>query len=75
MATPYVTGLAAMIKANNPDYTSQDVVNSIKEGGEPVPSLLGMTASGRAVNAWGSLSYIDKPTGLTGTIKGSLMND
>jgi thermitase len=65
MAAPHVAGLAAMLFAYNPAYDYKDVVNSIKYGGEIVSSLSGITTTGRAVNAWGSLQYINKPTGVT----------
>ncbi len=64
MAAPHVTGLAAMIMAYNPKYSYLDVVESIKNGGESVTSLKGRTLTGKAVNAWGSLRYIQPVTGL-----------
>ena len=68
MATPHVTGLAAMLRAYNPNYTVADVVNSIKSGGTTVASLAGKTTTGKAVNALGSLSYINAPTGVTAVV-------
>lgn len=68
MATPHVTGLAAMLRAYNPNYTVADVVNSIKSGGTTLASLAGKTTSGKAVNALGSLSYINAPTGVTAVV-------
>ena len=68
MATPHVTGLAAMLRAYNPNYTVADVVNSIKSGGTTLASLAGKTTTGKAVNALGSLSYINAPTGVTAVV-------
>jgi subtilisin family serine protease len=68
MATPHVTGLAAMLRAYNPSYTVADVVSAIKNGGTSVAALVGKTSSGKAVNALGSLSYINAPIGVAATI-------
>lgn len=64
MASPHVAGLAALIRAYNPDYTYSDVVASIKQGGVPVAALGGVTTTGRAAHAMGSLAYIRPPSGL-----------
>ncbi|MDY6933915.1 MAG: S8 family serine peptidase, partial [Spirochaetota bacterium] len=69
MATPHVSGLAAMIWAYNPDYTYADVINSVKNGGDDVSALSGNTTTGKAVDAWGSLCYINQPTGVTATLE------
>lgn len=68
MATPFVSGLAAMLFAYNPNYTYSDVAESIKNGGDAVDSLSGKTTTGRAVNAMGSLSYIRPPQGVTASV-------
>ena len=68
-AAPHVVGLAAMIWAYNPDYTYLDVVASIKNGGDAVPALAGITTTGKAVDAMGSLRYINPPTGVTVSIQ------
>lgn len=65
MASPYVAGLAAMLIAFNPNYTYQDAANALKNGGETVASLAGITTTGKAINAWGSLKYINTPAGLS----------
>lgn len=65
MATPHVAGLAAMLLAYNPDYTYTDVISSIKNGGESATSLNGKTSTGKAINAWGSLCYINQPEDIT----------
>lgn len=63
MASPHVAGLAAMIMAQNPDYTWQDVKESIMAGGDDEAALDGTTVTGKAVDALGSLSYIKQTTG------------
>jgi thermitase len=65
MATPEVAGLATMLRAYNPQFTATDVVNAIKNGGRPTPSLAGKTSTGRAIDVMSSLVYINPPTGLT----------
>ena len=62
MATPHVSGLVAMIRSLNPNYTYADVVNSVKLGGDSVTSLAGITTTGRAVDAFGSVRHINPPT-------------
>jgi subtilisin family serine protease len=69
MATPAVTGVAAMLRAYNPQYTYADVVSSIKNAGRTVTALVGKTTTGRAVDAMKSLSYINPPTGLSATVQ------
>ncbi len=69
MAAPHVAGLAALLFAYNPEYTYIDVINSIKNGGDDADSLDGITTSGRAVDAWGSLCYISQPKDVTVTVE------
>jgi thermitase len=65
MATPHVSGVAAMVWAYNPNFTYADVVNSVKFGGDSIPALQGITTTGRAVDAAGSLRFINTPTGVS----------
>jgi len=67
MATPHVAGLATMLLAYNPSFTAADVITAIQEGGRPLDSLTGYTATGKAADAHGSLRYLAAPTGLAGT--------
>lgn len=69
MASPEVAGLAAMLRAYNPQYTYADTVNAIKNGGSSVPALAGKTATGKAVDAMSSLAFINPPTGLTAAVQ------
>ena len=49
------------------DILSGETGDDFLYGGEGVSSLSGNTTSGNAVNAWGSLTYIKPPTGVTVT--------
>jgi subtilisin family serine protease len=69
MATPEVAGLAAMLRAYNPQYTCADTVSAIRNGGRSVPALAGKTTTGKAVDVMSSLSYINPPTGLKATVQ------
>ena len=69
MATPHVTGIAAMVRAYNPNYTYIQTVEAIKNGGEVVAALSGLTTTGRAANAMGAIAYIPEPTGLVAIVQ------
>lgn len=69
MAAPEVAGLAAMLRAFNPRYTSTDTVNAIKSGGRPVPALAGRTSSGKSADVMSSLAYLHPPTAVTATVR------
>lgn len=69
MASPHVAGIATMIRAFNPNYTYAQTVEAIKNGGEAVAALSGKSATGKAVNAMGSLAYITQPTGVTAVVQ------
>ena len=64
MATPHVSGLAAMLRAYNPRYTYVDVVNAITNAGRPVPALASTTTTGKAIDVMNSLAHINPPTGV-----------
>ncbi|GFO65282.1 S8 family serine peptidase [Geomonas paludis] len=56
MATPHVTGLAALLKSQNPARNSAQIKNLIMTGGDSVTSLSGVTVTGRRINAYNSLT-------------------
>ena len=70
MATPHVAGLATMLFAYNDGYgyTYLDAVNAIKNSGEDQSSLNGITSTGKSVNAFNALCYINVPEDLTVTL-------
>jgi len=69
MATPEVAGLAAMLRAYNPQFTFADTVNAIKNGGRSIAALAGKTTTGKAIDVISSLAYINPPTGLSATVQ------
>jgi thermitase len=69
MASPAVAGLATMLRAYNPQYTSADVVAAIENAGRATTSLAGKTTTGKAVDVMASLAYINAPTGLAATVQ------
>ncbi|MFP4611188.1 MAG: S8 family serine peptidase [Thiohalophilus sp.] len=69
MATPHVAGLAALVWSYNPDYTYADVLGSVVNSGDAVSALDGKTTSGRAVDAYRALKYIQAPTGVSASVQ------
>lgn len=68
MATPHVAGLAALLKAYNPNFTASDLKNAILTKGQAVPGLSPFFKTGAVVNAPSALTYVDPPTGVTATV-------
>lgn len=65
MASPYVAGVAALVRAFSPNFTAEDTYNALIQGGRDVPALVATTTSGRSVDALGALSWIDPPSAPT----------
>lgn len=61
MATPHVSGLAALIKSWNPDMDWIGIKNLILAGGKNIPSMSGTAVTGKRINAYGSLTCTDSP--------------
>jgi hypothetical protein len=57
-----------MVWSYNPAYTYADVVRSVKNSGDAVAALYGKSSSGRAVDAYKALQYIQAPTGVTAVV-------
>ncbi|OZB78082.1 MAG: hypothetical protein B7X28_09260, partial [Halothiobacillus sp. 13-55-253] len=58
MAAPVVSGIAALLMASDPAASDIDVARAIKNSGIPVPSLTGVTTTGKAVNAMRALANL-----------------
>lgn len=68
-STAFVTGLAAMLFANNDDtFTYLDVKNALLKAGTPLTSLTGKTSTGKMVHALNSLKYIEAPKNVTASM-------
>jgi alpha-tubulin suppressor-like RCC1 family protein/subtilisin family serine protease len=61
MATPYVSGLAALLKSQDASRTTPVLKNLILAGGDQLASFADLTATGRRINAYRSLSCTDSP--------------
>ena len=67
MATPHAAGLAALIWAYQPSFTYSDVAGSLIWGGDSIPALQGKTVTGKAIDAYGSLLYVNRVRNVTAT--------
>jgi len=82
MATPHVTGLAALLKAQNSSRDWKALKNLVLAGGDDISSLQGITLTGKRINAYSSLTCSNstvlswlRPTGSTTTVEiGSPLN-
>jgi len=61
MATPHVSGLAALLKASDPLCDWIDIRNLILSGSNPIANLDGKTVTGARLNAHNSLACADRP--------------
>ena len=61
MATPHVTGVAALLKAQQPGRDWREIRNLILSGAEPVMALRDKTVTGRRLSALGSLTCSEQP--------------
>lgn len=61
MATPHVTGLAALIKSEDMSRDWKAIKNLILTGGDTIASMDETTIMGKRINAYGSLGCTDSP--------------
>jgi subtilisin family serine protease len=62
MATPHVAGVAALVGAAAPAASDVQVVAAIEDGGRPLASLAGATATGCTVDAAGAIAVAQGTT-------------
>ena len=55
MATPHVTGAAALLWSQNPTWTAQQIKDTLMNTGDPIPALNGNTVSGKRLNVFNAL--------------------
>ncbi len=61
MASPHVAGVAALVLSKNHQLTTAQLRNAILNGGDAISSMLGVTTTGRRLNALGSLNLVGPP--------------
>lgn len=66
----YVCGIAALLKAFNPDYTADDITKAMTGGGTSSRQLKEKIKSGKEASIMGSLLYIESP----GKVQASVVN-
>jgi len=57
IATPHVTGVAALLLAKNPNLSAAQIKNIILHSSEPSPYLENLCVSGGVLNAYNALTY------------------
>jgi len=62
MASPHVTGAAALLWSQNPTWTAQQVKNSLMSTGDSISALNGKTVSGKRLNIYNALMSSNLPT-------------
>jgi subtilisin family serine protease len=55
MASPHVAGAAALVWAQNPTWSAQEVKNRLLQTTDPNPALSGLTVSGGGLNLYNAL--------------------
>ena len=61
MATPHVTGVAALMLSADPDLGTQDLTEALYSSVKPLGSLSEKTATGGMVSAYGALKALGAP--------------
>jgi len=70
-ATAFVSGVAALLMAHNPDFDANQVAKYIKKTGDVIESLKGKTRYNRKLNSYRALSILDQNVGATGVVAGN----
>ena len=75
MAAPFVTGVAALILENNPNYSSAEIKERIMNNVDKLDSLAGKCASDGRLNAYKALTCGIEPKTFTGDVDGDGFDD
>jgi subtilisin family serine protease len=75
MATPYVSGVAALGWSTAPTATAAQVRSAIFAGVDPIPSLSGVVATGGRLNARNTLNLLFSGPNVTLSLAGSPMGE
>lgn len=67
-ATAFVTGVAALVMANNRDFNAQDVIKYLTRTGDVENQLDGKTRYKRRLNSFRALTTLDQGVGATGVM-------
>jgi subtilisin family serine protease/Ca2+-binding RTX toxin-like protein len=62
MATPHVSGAAALLWSQNPTWTAQQVKTALMNTGDSLASLAGKTVSGKRLNVYNALAASNLPS-------------
>ena len=61
MATPHVSGAAALLLSMNDMLTFQELKDYLMDYGDSIPALSGKCLSGKRLNAYGTISQVSPP--------------
>ncbi len=61
MATPHVSGAAALLLSVNDQLTVAEIKTLLVDYGDPIPALAGKTISGKRLNVYNSLTQVSPP--------------
>jgi thermitase len=67
-ATAFVSGVAALIKANFPDFTAADLKKHIIHTGDYSDTLASKTGTSRRLNIYKALTTLDQNVGVSGVV-------
>ncbi|HEY4489239.1 MAG TPA: S8 family serine peptidase [Candidatus Paceibacterota bacterium] len=75
MAAPHISGLAALLLANEPGLSVSDLKSAILTSGDTIPDLASTTVTGKRANASTTLDSLANATSSTLTVSLSIVND
>lgn len=73
-ATGFVSGAAALVLSQYPEFSAEEVKKYILATGDVVPSLLNKTGTSRRLNLYKALVKLDKGVALNGVIAANIGN-